>query len=252
VSFADQIFILDAGTGLRALGMQLTLDGRDRTHGLHLLFSHFHWDHICGFPYFGPIYQPNREISVWSGRSDAERLLRLQMADAHFPVKWETLPSRITCRQLPENSVTEIAGAKISILPMIHPDRAFGYRIEHGGRAMCYLTDTEVSKNPNQVADVYSRFVSGADVVIVDAMYGFLAYHEHVNFGHSTIFNFIDFLRDTDIGELVIFHHDPLAGDDAVSRLCSDARRYAELMAQNARWRLSAAHEGQEWDLPER
>lgn len=251
VSFGDQVFILDSGTGLRALGMQLAQDGRAKTHGLHLLFSHFHWDHICGFPYFGPIYQPGREIHVWSGRSDAERLLRVQMGDAHFPVKWDALPSRITCTQLPEKTVTDIAGAKVSILPLIHPDKAYGYRIEYGGRAMCYLTDTEVSKNPGVVGDTYARFVEGADVVIVDAMYGFLAYHEHINFGHSTIFNFIDFFRDANIGELVIFHHDPLAADDAVAKLEHDAQRYADLMASGARWRLSAAHEGQTWDLPE-
>lgn len=252
VSFGDQVFILDAGTGLRALGMQLAKDGRDRSHGLNLFFTHFHWDHICGFPYFGPIYQPGRQIAVWSGRSDAERLLRVQMSDAHFPVKWETLPSRILCHQLPEDAVTEVSGAKVSILQLIHPDRAYGYRIEQGGRVVCYLTDTEVSKNPALVGDAYARFVAGADVVIVDAMYGFLAYHEHVNFGHSTIFNFIDFFHDADIGELVIFHHDPLASDEAVARLHHDATRYAELMAQTARWKVTAAHEGQEWNLPER
>lgn len=252
VSIGNKIFILDAGTGLRALGMQLAADGRAKTHDIHLLFSHFHWDHICGFPYFGPIYQPGREISVWSGRSDSERLLRTQMADAHFPVKWDTLPSRITCRQLPEKIVTDIDGVKVSVLPLIHPDKAYGYRIEYGGRAVCYLTDTEVSKNPTQVGDLYSSFVEGADVVIVDAMYGFLDFHEHVNFGHSTIFSFIDMFKDSQIGELVIFHHDPLAADDAVTKLRKDAQRYAELMAQGSAWKISAAFEGQSWDLPEK
>jgi ribonuclease BN (tRNA processing enzyme) len=189
---------------------------------------------------------------VWSGRSDAERLLRVQMGDAHFPVKWDMLPSRITCTQLPEDRATTIAGARVRILPLIHPDKAYGYRIDAGGRSVCYLTDTEVSKHPGRVAETYANFVAGADVVIVDAMYGFLDYHEHVNFGHSTIFNFIDFFRDTDIGELVIFHHDPLADDPAVARLCSDARRYAKLAAPGARWNLSAAYEGQEWNLDER
>jgi ribonuclease BN (tRNA processing enzyme) len=153
---------------------------------------------------------------------------------------------------LPENRATTVAGAQVRILPMIHPDKAYGYRIDHGGRSVCYLTDTEVSKNPNRLAEIYATFVAGADVVIVDAMYGFLDYHDHVKFGHSTIFNFIDFFRETAIGELVIFHHDPLADDVAVSRLATDAKRYAELAASNVQWKLSAAYEGQEWDLPER
>jgi phosphoribosyl 1,2-cyclic phosphodiesterase len=252
VEFADQTFVLDAGTGLRGLGLQMKADGRDKRHGINLFFTHFHWDHICGFPYFGPIYMPGRALGVWSGRSDAAALLETQMAGAHFPVKWTQLPSTITCQQLPEDRVTSVGGAEVSIMPLIHPDKAYGYRIAHGGRAVCYLTDTEVSKNPNRVAERYAEFVAGADVVIVDAMYGFLDYHDHINFGHSTIFNFIDFFRDADIGELVIFHHDPMASDPAVTRLFNDAKRYTELVAPHAKWKLSAAFEGQEWKLAER
>jgi phosphoribosyl 1,2-cyclic phosphodiesterase len=246
-----QLHLLDAGTGIRGLGAQLQADGRAKSDEIHLLFTHFHWDHICGFPYFAPIYIPGRRLEVWSGRSDAERLLALQMSDAHFPVKWTNLPSTIVCHHLPEERVTEIAGARVRILPMIHPDKAYGYRIDYGGRSVCYLTDTEVSKNPNRVAEQYAAFVDGADVVIVDAMYGFLDYHEHINFGHSTIFNFIDFFKDVKVGELVIFHHDPMANDQAVTKLCTDARRYAELVAGSQQWTISAAREGQEWHLPQ-
>ena len=251
ISFANQVFILDAGTGLRPLSAQLMADGRGKTHDFNLFFTHFHWDHICGFPFFGAIYQPGREIGVWSGRSDAEPLLASQMSGAHFPVKWGGLPSKITCHQIPEDTAVQINGATVRILPLIHPDKAYGYRIEYGGRAICYLTDTEVSKSPHRLAETYAAFVAGADVVIVDAMYGFLDYHDHINFGHSTIFNFIDFFKDTSIGELVIFHHDPLAGDPAVSRLLSDARRYKNLIAPHATWTLCAAAEGRTWDLGE-
>jgi phosphoribosyl 1,2-cyclic phosphodiesterase len=248
----NQTCILDAGTGLRSLGLQMKNDGRDQKHGLHFFFTHFHWDHICGFPYFGPIYIPGRQIDVWSGRSDAQRLLTTQMDDAHFPVKWSMLKSSINCHQLPENEATTVGEATVRILPLIHPDKAYGYRIDQGGRSVCYLTDTEVSKNPNKVAEAYASFVEGADVVIVDAMYGFLDYHDHINFGHSTIFNFIDFFRDANIGELVIFHHDPMASDPQVTRLFTDAKRYTELVAPGAKWKLSAACEGQQWDLPAR
>ncbi len=251
VALGDQVFILDGGTGLRSLSGQLMADGRGRTHGLNLLFTHFHWDHICGFPFFAPIYLPQRQIQVLSGRSDAEQLLATQMQGAHFPAKWDQLPSRIACRQLVEDQPNEIAGATIRILPLIHPDKAYGYRIDYRGRAVCYLTDTEVSKLPHRVAETYAKFVDGADVVIVDAMYGFLDYHDHINFGHSTIFNFIDFFKETTINELVIFHHDPLASDNAVTRLRNDADRYKELVAPKAPWTLSAAREGQVWELPD-
>src|SRR4051812_701431 len=134
VSFPDATFILDCGTGARALGGQLIADGRVKNHPLHMLFTHFHWDHICGFPCFPPIYIPKRRLDVWSGRSDSEALLRTQMASAHFPVKWRQAPmvADIECHQLPEEQVTEISGAKVRILPLIHPDKAYGYRIERG------------------------------------------------------------------------------------------------------------------------
>jgi phosphoribosyl 1,2-cyclic phosphodiesterase len=251
VSFGDATLVLDAGTGLRSLGLQLAQDGRaaNMAHELHLLFTHFHWDHICGFPFFGPLYVPGRKLDVWSGRSDSERLLKVQMGDAHFPVKWDMLNSKVTCHQIPEDETVMVGGAEVRVLPLIHPDKAYGYRITYRGRSVCYLTDTEVSRNPNKVAQQYADFVRGADVVIVDAMYGFLEYHDKVNFGHSTIFNFIDFFQDTDLGELVIFHHDPMASDPAVTKLCTDAQRYAELVAPGARWKISAAREGQEWEL---
>lgn len=251
VALDGATLVLDAGTGMRNLGLQLFADGRATKveHQLHLLFTHFHWDHICGFPFFGPLYIPGRRLDIWSGRSDAERLLQIQMGDAHFPVKWEMLKSTVACHQIPEDASVWVGGAEVRILPLIHPDKAFGYRITHGGRSVCYLTDTEVSKNPTRVAQQYADFVAGADVVIVDAMYGFLEYHDKINFGHSTIFNFIDFFKDIEIGELVIFHHDPMAGDPAVTKLMTDARRYTDLVAPTATWKLSAAREGQEWDL---
>jgi len=252
VAFPGQTFILDAGTGLRALSAQLMSDGRGKNDQLHFLFTHFHWDHICGFPFFGPIYMKDRDIHVWSGRSDARELLASQMSGAHFPVKWPSLPSSITCTQIPEDQTTAIGKAEVRILPLIHPDKAYGYRIDYRGRSVCYLTDTEVSKSPHRLAETYAAFVAGADVVIVDAMYGFLDYHDHINFGHSTIFNFIDFFREAHIGELVIFHHDPLASDAAVTRLRNDAARYKELIAPNAPWNLSAGFEGKTWELSPR
>jgi len=241
--------VFDAGTGIRALGADLAADGRIEHHDLHVLFTHFHWDHICGFPFFAPIYRPGKRVHLWSGRDDALELLEVQMSSAHFPVKWPSIPAEIVHARLEEGPANPVADAEVRILPMIHPDRAWGYRVDHGGAAFCYLTDTEVSKDPERLSGRYSRFVDGADVVIVDAMYGFLEYHDRINFGHSTIYNWIDFFAGTAIGELVIFHHDPMAEDLAVQRLLASAQRYRELVAPKATWKLTAAAEGRTWEL---
>lgn len=250
VSFDDQLFVLDAGTGLYDLQQQLLRDERFQGNRLHLnlFFTHFHWDHICGLPFFAPLFMPGRRLDLWSGRSDAEKLLAVQMGGAHFPVKWPKLPSERVFHQLVPQRAAAVGGAEVRIMPLIHPDKAYGYRISVGGRSVCYLTDTEVSKNPYGLAASYSTFVAGADVVIVDAMYGFLEYHDKVNFGHSTIYNFIDFFKETEIGELVIFHHDPMASDEQVTQLWREAQRYKTVIAPQARWKLTAAREGMTWD----
>jgi ribonuclease BN (tRNA processing enzyme) len=192
---------------------------------------------------------PGRKIDVWSGRTDAAKLLENQMSGPHFPAKWKNLQSEISFHQIFPGKPAKVAGAEVQIMPMIHADKAFGYRVGFGGRSVCYLTDTEVSKNPYGLAPMYSKFVTGADVVIVDAMYGFLEYHDNINFGHSTIYNFIDFFKDTEIGELVIFHHDPAATDPNITQLLHEAIRYKTVIAPQARWGLSAAFEGKTWEL---
>ncbi len=189
------------------------------------------------------------DIHSWREGEDVDRILRIQMDDAHFPVKWTGLPSEIRCHQLDREAVNEVGSAQVRLKELQHPDGAYGYRISHGGRSICYLTDTEVSKNPEQLSAGYASFVEGADLVLVDAMYGFLDYHEHYNYGHSSVFTWVDFFRDSQIGELVVFHHDPQADDQALSKLAQSAQRYRELVAPQAQWALSVAHEGQSWDL---
>lgn len=248
VSLSDEVvLIFDAGTGMRDLAAQMMQDGRGTAAEIHCFFSHFHWDHICGFPFFAPIYLPDRIINIWSGRSDADELLAGQMARAYFPAKWDSLPSTRIARQIPTHEAVTVAGAEIRIVPMIHPDKAYGYRINYQGHSVCYLTDTEITKDPNRLGPLYAEFVAGADLVIVDAMYGFLEYHDHVNFGHSTIFNWIDFFRESQIGELVIFHHDPMASDQAIAGLEHAGDRYRKLNAPDVDWPVTAAREGKTW-----
>lgn len=250
VRWEEETIVLDAGSGMRGLAEAMLADGRSKDHPIHILFTHFHWDHLCGLPFFVPIYRPGREIAIHSWRADTERLLAIQMSDAFFPVKWDKLPSAIACHRLDPEADNRVGAAVVRLKQLQHPDGCYGYRIERDGRSVCYLTDTEVSQNPEQHAGGYADFVEGADLVLVDAMYGFLDYHEHYNFGHSSIFTWIDFFRDSRIGELVVFHHDPAADDVALGKLAEAAQRYRELVAADATWRLSVAYEGQRWSFP--
>lgn len=247
VRLADQTLILDAGSGIRHLSAAILADGRLKDHRLRVLFTHFHWDHICGLPFFAPLYIPDVGLEFWSWREDVERLLRIQMADAHFPIKWDDLKSRRSYQQFDLGRANRLGSAEVRLLQLNHPDGAYGYRIDAEGGSVCYLTDTEVSKTPNEFAARYAAFVEGSQVVFVDAMYGFVDYHNHYDWGHSSVFTWIDFFKESNIRELVIFHHDPQAGDPALLRLLDDATKYRELVAPKARWKLSVAQEGMRW-----
>ena len=127
-------------------------------------------------------------------------------------------------------------------MPLQHPDGAYGYRINTPQGSVCYLTDTEVSQELERYAEAYANFARGSRVVIVDAMYGFLDFHDHINWGHSTAFTWIDFFGKADIEELVLFHHDPEADELALASLLNSAREYAEALGVSMK--VSAAREG--------
>lgn len=244
VCIGEVLVVCDAGSGIRVLGKEPWLADKD----IHLIFTHFHWDHLCGLPFFGPLYNPNATVRMYSWREDMEALLAGQMAGAYFPVKWDLLPSKRPCRHLnPEQAHAIADGVELRMLALQHPDGAYGYRITTADGDVCYLTDTEVSQEPEKYAAAYAEFARGSKLVIVDAMYGFLDFHDHINFGHSTAFTWVDFFGQADVEELVLFHHDPEADELALASLLASAREYAE--ALGVTMRISAAREGMKWQV---
>jgi phosphoribosyl 1,2-cyclic phosphodiesterase len=244
VRFGETVIVCDAGSGLRVLGRESWLADKD----IHVLFTHFHWDHLCGLPFFAPLYNPNAVLKFHSWHEDTEQWLAGQMAGAYFPVKWHQLPSERRCSYLdPAQSHALTPHVHVSLLELQHPDGAYGYRIHTPDGDVCYLTDTEVSQTPKEYADDYAQFAHGARVVIVDAMYGFLDFHDHINFGHSTAFTWIDFFGHAEVEELVLFHHDPEADELALRSLLTSAREYAEALGVSMK--ITAAREGMRWTV---
>ena len=244
LSIGETVVICDAGSGIRHLGKEPWLADKD----VHVLFTHFHWDHLCGLPFFAPLYNPNATVHMYSWRDDIENWLAGQMTGAYFPAKWDSLPSKRICRHLdPEQTHSFAEDVTVQLVPLQHPDGAYGYRINTPQGSVCYLTDTEVSQEPERYAEAYANFARGSRVVIVDAMYGFLDFHDHINWGHSTAFTWIDFFGKADIEELVLFHHDPEADELALASLLNSAREYAEALGVSMK--VSAAREGMSWEL---
>jgi len=215
VSCGSTRLILDAGTGIRGLGESLMGQG---SLDLHLFLSHYHWDHIQGLPFFVPAYCPANHIQVYGGSNglmSVEQALRYQMSAPVFPVRLDELGARVSGKELRPGQLLEVGEASVQVMRLNHPGGSLGYRIEHAGRVMVYATDCEpyACVDPSLV-----RFAKGADVLIYDSQYTVDEYEgrtgpSRVGWGHSTDKAAVQLAIASDVGKLVLFHHDPSRTD---------------------------------------
>ncbi len=209
--------IVDAGTGLRALGQKLAREGVQRRH--HILLSHVHWDHIQGLPFFTPIYVSGNWIEVVSGPNGTmplEAALRRQMSAPFFPVDFEDVSRQVRAREPRVGEPFAIGDVRVTMAKLNHPDPVYGYRLEHRGVSIVYATDTE---HFACVDPALARLASGADVLIYDAQYTPEEYPGKVGWGHSTWEAAVTLARTAGVRQLVLYHHDPRRSDDAVDVL---------------------------------
>jgi phosphoribosyl 1,2-cyclic phosphodiesterase len=222
----DQRILLDAGTGLRALGAALVSRGEavDAT----VLLSHLHWDHVQGIPFFAPIYAKQTKLRFVAGACGMplREALHAQMRRPHFPVDLADLPADLDYEEVRDRARFGIGGATITVAKANHPDGVYAYRIEHGGHAIVYATDTEhyACVDPRLVA-----LAKDADLLIYDAQYlpeeydgttGF----SRVGWGHSTWSAAVTLARAAGVGRLALFHHDPTRDDAGVAAIEARAR----------------------------
>jgi phosphoribosyl 1,2-cyclic phosphodiesterase len=218
------LLVLDAGTGLRELGVYLMGANGGRPFSVDLLLSHLHWDHIQGIPFFKPAFRPDSELRiigpVQKGRSMKE-LLGLGMDDPFFPVDLDDLPAKIDIAEMADGAVKKIGPYTVRGVSIFHPAPALAYRIEADGRSVVYATDTEDphSGKPNPVI----ALAQGADTLIHDAQ--FLKSDFQATWGHSTIDAAIDVAAQAKVKRLVLYHHDPYRNDDALDHIGREAQR---------------------------
>lgn len=231
IQIEDRLFICDGGTGLRELGKDLMERNAGKGVRANLLFSHAHWDHIQGFPFFTPAYLPDTQLKVY-GAADAEHsmyeLLSGQMTSKYFPVHFKDLGGHITAGHL-EVGENEIDEVKVRFFRCNHPGGSVAYSFEYQGKKVVYATDNELDqlvRNPTEARDVPTalrrlprpmvEFCRGADVLIADGQYTDDEYPKYVGWGHSRASTTVDLASAADVQRLVIFHHDPMQNDAAV------------------------------------
>ena len=234
--------VLDAGTGIRAAGKSLL----DSDRMIYVLVSHTHWDHIQGFPYFAPIYQPGREINVFSSERGHTMLCSLveQMDGFHFPVTPEKLPSQMEC--ITENQMEFLSehGLAVSKIATNHPGGASGYRIDHDGRSVVYLTDNELEPPGAKTTQLeeFADFCRGTDVLIHDAQYLTHDMPGKHGWGHSVVDHVCELALAAEVKHLVLYHHDPERTDPEIDAIQKEAR--ARIQSANRSVACTAAFEG--------
>jgi phosphoribosyl 1,2-cyclic phosphodiesterase len=228
VRCGDKLIILDAGSGIRQLGM--SLDPKKHLTA-YFFFSHLHWDHIQGFPFFRPGFQPGNRFHIYAKRqlnTTVENLLAGQMMYPHFPKSLEDMAAQMTFHELDHGDEVRIGEALITCTPANHPDGCITFRIEYRKRSLIYATDTEHFETLDPVLKKHS---SNADCLIYDAMFTEEEYlgkngeMPRAGWGHSTWKEGVKMARAAGVKRLVLFHHDPAHDDDFISGIEADARR---------------------------
>ena len=238
----DTFLVLDAGTGIRALGEHLVAKDTD----IFVLLSHAHWDHIQGFPFFAPIYQPHRMISILPTRMGQTLWCPTleQMDGMHFPVTPEELPAQVHCLMEKGLEVFQERGCHLSWIATNHPGGGTGYRIEHAGRSVVYLTDNELEP-PYEKATSFAEFAEfcrHTDVLIHDAQYLQSDMTAKHGWGHSLVHQACQLAVAAEVKHLILIHHDPVRTDDALDALQEETCTL--IRSQNRHMQCTAAYEG--------
>jgi len=244
-----ELLVLDAGTGIRTLGLDLMHRQSPNSIKAHILLSHTHWDHICGFPFFAPAFVPGNKITLYSPHSMLESRFSRQQESEYFPVPLDAMAADIQFVQLEKHGRFNIGQVEIGTFPLNHPGGSYAYRISHNGKTMVYATDSEYKVMTQTAMQPYLSFLRGADILIFDAQYTMIESVEKENWGHSTAFVGIDIALETGISNLVFTHHEPTCDDRRLWEVFQKSQRYLELQRGNQQLTLHLAYEGFEMEL---
>jgi phosphoribosyl 1,2-cyclic phosphodiesterase len=225
---SGDVVILDAGTGLRPLGVELERDPPDE---IHILLTHLHLDHVQGLGFFRPLFRPDCVVHLWGPASPVQSLaerVAIYLSPPLFPVRLADIPARIVFHDEPRD--TPIGSAHVSASKITHQGPTLGYRIVEDDRVLAYLPDHEPSLGV-VLDEQPASWISGhdiaqhADVLFHDAQFADDEYPHHVGWGHSCIEHAVCFAGKAQVKHLVLFHHDPYHTDDELEVLLDHARK---------------------------
>jgi phosphoribosyl 1,2-cyclic phosphodiesterase len=219
--------MIDAGTGARQFGTHLQNEFNGANLNLHVLMTHFHWDHIQGLPHFAPLFSPGNKIIFHSSRPPEQirRILEGQMSDPYYPISLNYLPAQRDFVDICSNPFRQF-GIAAHPFPLHHPQSATGYRLESKGKVITHASDLE--HGHDKLDKTLREFAQDADVLIYDAQYTPNEYSSWKGRGHSTWLQATRVARDSNVSRLILFHHDPNHDDECMTAILGEARRHFE------------------------
>lgn len=229
ITHEKERIVFDAGTGLRALGQRIM---KEATFDTTFFFTHLHWDHIQGFPFFAPAFVPGAKITLHGpidedGTTTLKGALDEQMRPPCFPVTLDAMASEKRFRTIASGDTVSTGPFDVRARALRHPQGSLGYRIEVGGRSVCFATDTE--HREDGIDDAILDLAQDVDLLIYDAQYTEAEYEGRAGparrgWGHSTYVAATEIAKAAGAKRLALFHHDPSHDDTMVARMADDAR----------------------------
>ena len=227
ISTDSSQLVIDGGSGLRRLGEKMMLGPAGLGRGeMHILMTHFHWDHIIGLPFFIPLFVPGNDIHFYAVQEDLEERIRAVFRKPNFPVPYEALPSKIHYHQIAARQPKAVGDIVVTPYELDHPDPCWGLRIENKGRVLTYAVDTECNRLSRKEMGEDAKLYENSHVLIFDAQYSFLEAAEKVNWGHASAPVGLDLAIREGIERVYFVHHDPAASDEKIMKSAAQTAEY--------------------------
>ena len=242
--------IFDAGSGIRMLGQSLM--GCEFGRGLgkaNLFFSHTHWDHILGIPFFAPFYIKGNQFTINSPLPDIRERLEGQQKPEYFPIPFSIYASDIDFMVLENKTERKIGDLTVTWKSMYHPGQCYAYRVDCGGKSVVYATDAEYKKIGSGDFKPVVEFFKDVDLLIFDSMYTFSEGLKKEDWGHSSTLVGVDLAVEANVKKIAFFHHEPTYSDFKLADIFKQTEKYLKLVAPKQDLKMLLSHEGLTIDL---
>jgi phosphoribosyl 1,2-cyclic phosphodiesterase len=222
--------VLDAGSGIRDIPIHGDIP---RSKMYHIMFSHFHWDHLQGLPFFTCAYNKQFSLKFYSSSDKLKAILENQMAAPYFPVPLQgSFTTNIEYRKISPGIPFSVGGVEVCTRKMRHPGDSYAYKFTENEKTFIFATDTELSASDFEKTEQNVRFFENAHTIVLDTQYTVEESIEKENWGHSSFCYAVDFAALWNINNVYLFHHDPTYDDKKLYSILKAARWYSRYVSK--------------------